>query len=395
MVERTEPDQILSRRGDVEPFHAMDVLREANRLSAKGEDIAYLCVGQPAASAPKKALEAVAEHLTSRPIGYTDASGREDLKHRLAAHYLDSYGIEVSSDRVFVTTGSSAGFNLAFLALFNPGDRVAITSPGYPAYRNILKALSIEVVEIETKAENRWALTPEELSRVHEEKPVAGVLIASPANPTGTMMSAEALKSLISYCDTSGIRFISDEIYHDLVYDQDTGLKQSTALSFSDQVIVINSFSKFYCMTGWRIGWMILPDQLVRPIERLAQSLYISPPELSQVAALHALDCRDELVLVRKGYLKNRNLLLSRLPELGFDDIMPIDGAFYAYANASRHTNDTMKFAYDLLAGAGVAVTPGYDFDQINGNRFIRISFAGDFDVIRDALGRMETWLNR
>ena len=384
----------LSTRGDVEPFHAMDLLAEAGRMKAAGSDVAFLCVGQPSAPAPKSALIAAQKLLDHGVISYTDAGGRRDLRERLAIHIFDTYGTTVDPNRIFITTGSSAGFNLAFLALFNPGDRVAIASPGYPAYRNILKALSLEIVEIETTIENRWAITPKQLELAHSEKPLAGVLIASPANPTGTMMTPEALEQLINTSQALNISFISDEIYHGLCYSAQTGIDQASASQFSDKAIVINSFSKYYCMTGWRVGWMVLPHNLVRPIERLAQSLYISAPELSQVAALHALDAKAELEIVKAGYVINRALLLEKLPKLGFDNILPIDGAFYAYADATRHTNDTMKFAKRMLAETGVAATPGLDFDMNRGPRYMRFSFAGDHAIIKNALKRIEKWLS-
>ena len=386
-------NHFLSNRSKVEPFHAMDVLATANNLQQQGHKIDYLCVGQPAAPAPLAARQAAADHLMNSAIGYTDAGGRSDLRERLSRHMKETYQVEVDAARIFITTGSSAGFNLAFLTLFDVGDRVAIAAPGYPAYRNILKALGLEVVEIETFEEDRWAVTPAQLQAAHAEAPLAGILIASPANPTGTMMTPDALKELISCCEDLGIRFISDEIYHGLTYEEETGVAASTALQFSDQVVVINSFSKYYCMTGWRIGWMILPADCIRTVECLAQSLYISAPELSQIAATHALDCKAELEEVRRSYRVNRQLLLERLPQLGFDKIMPIDGAFYAYADATRHTNDTMDFAHKMLAEAHVAVTPGLDFDQDRGHRYLRFSFAGDHATMESALQRMETWL--
>ncbi len=393
MAHSPSGDQLLSRRSQVEPFHAMDILAQANIRRNEGADIAYLCVGQPAASAPKSARDAVCELLRSGSIGYTDAGGRQDLRRAIATHNKTSYGVDIDPDRIFVTTGSSAGFNLAFLSLFNPGDRVAIASPGYPAYRNILKALSLEVVEIETSAEDRWAITLESLTKIHKEGHLNGILVASPANPTGTMMKPETLKALVNTSRELGIRFISDEIYHGLTYGTETGINETTALEFDDDVIVINSFSKYFCMTGWRIGWMVLPPNMVRPIERLAQSLYISPPEISQVAALHALGSLEELEKIKEGYEINRRLLLNRLPELGFDNIAPIDGAFYAYAEATRHTNDTMEFAKRMLAEADVAATPGLDFDQERGHRFMRFSFAGDHATMVTALDRIEDWL--
>ncbi|MEE9314100.1 MAG: aminotransferase class I/II-fold pyridoxal phosphate-dependent enzyme [Rhizobiaceae bacterium] len=383
----------LSNRGNVEPFHAMDIFAEASRLQERGRKIDFLSVGQPAAPAPKAALEGARKLLDHGVVSYTDAGGRMDLRSRLSTHIADRYGVDVEPQRIFITTGSSAGFNLSFLSLFNPGDRVAIAAPGYPAYRNILKALSLEIVEIETDEETRWAITPAQLLAAHNDKPLAGILVASPANPTGTMMTPDALQSLIQCCDEMDIRFISDEIYHGLTYAYETGIKESTATEFSDKSIVINSFSKYFCMTGWRIGWMVLPIDMVRPVERLAQSLYISAPELSQVAAMHALDCGEELEVIKSGYVKNRKLLLERLPQLGFEKIMPIDGAFYAYADATRHTNDTMEFAKRMLVEAGVAATPGLDFDQDRGHRYMRFSFAGDYATMVSALDRMESWL--
>lgn len=393
MTKSQKANHFLSKRSQVEPFHAMDVLATANRLQQEGHNIDYLCVGQPAAPAPAAARQAAADHLMNGSIGYTDAGGRNDLRQRLSRHMLDDYGVAVDASRIFITTGSSAGFNLAFLSLFDVGDRVAIAAPGYPAYRNILKALGLQVVEIETFEEDRWAVTPEQVKAVHDDAPLSGILIASPANPTGTMMTPDALKQLIDCCQDLGIRFISDEIYHGLTYEEETGVAEATALQFSDQVVVINSFSKYYCMTGWRVGWMILPADMVRSVECLAQSLYISAPELSQIAAMHALDCKQELELVRQLYMANRRLLLDRLPQLGFDKIMPIDGAFYAYADATRHTNDTMEFAKKMLADAHVAVTPGLDFDQDRGHRYLRFSFAGDHQTMKSALQRMQAWL--
>ena len=386
-------DQFLSSRGQVEPFHAMDVLAEANALQSSGEAIDFLCVGQPADRPPQAALDAAADFLKQGVVSYTDAGGHRDLRNRLSGHYHDRYGVSVAADRFFITTGSSAGFSLAFLSLFDVGDRFAIATPGYPAYRNILKALSLDIVEIETDAGTRWAITPDQVRAVHAKKPLKGILVASPANPSGTMMTPDALAELLECCRELGIEFISDEIYHGLTYPDETGIREATALEFSDDAIIINSFSKYFCMTGWRVGWMVLPEKLVRPVERIAQSLYISPPELSQVAALQALDGRDEMEVVRSGYAKNRALLLDRLPQLGFETILPIDGAFYAYADVSHRTNDSMEFAYRMLREAKVAATPGLDFDLARGHRFMRFSFAGNHATMVSALDRLETWL--
>lgn len=378
-----------SKRSEVSPFIAMDVLAEAARLEEEGRSIIHMEVGQPSAPAPKPALEAARGALSHGKLGYTEALGIKPLRDALSAHYRKTYGVDVPSGRIMATTGSSAGFNLAFLSAFDPGDRVVLTAPGYPAYRNILKALGLVPVEVEVGEETRWSLTPEHLENVQKEGAIRGVLVASPANPTGTMMTAEALKDLIDYCEAEGIWFISDEIYHGLDYAGE----QKTALETSQNAIIINSFSKYYCMTGWRIGWMVLPEQLVRPTERIAQSLYISPPELSQLAAAAALDAVQELEAVKSGYAANRELLLKRLPEIGFDKLLPVDGAFYVYADISRFQEDSLGFCKRMLHEAGVAATPGVDFDPVHGRNYLRFSFAGAHDDMKTALDRLSVWL--
>jgi aspartate/methionine/tyrosine aminotransferase len=380
-----------SRRSAVAPFVAMDVMRAAIEAEASGQRIIHMEVGQPGAPAPRPVLAAAAEAIGDGRLGYTEALGVKALRSRIARHYRDAYGVEVEPNRVAVTTGSSAGFNLAFLAAFDAGDRVGVAAPGYPAYRNILSALGQEVVEIPTTNETRHAITPQMLERVHAEKPLAGLLVASPANPSGTMMTPEALGALIEAAEGLGIRFVSDEIYHGLVYEGSA----ETALRFSDHAIVVNSFSKYYCMTGWRIGWLVLPEDLVRPVERLAQSLYISPPDLSQRAALAAFDAREELEAVKAGYAANRALLLDRLPAIGFEDHFPVDGAFYVYASVRRFANDSGAFAARMLAEAGVAATPGVDFDRERGHGFIRFSFAGTRADMIEAAERLHAWLRR
>ncbi|MCK7611190.1 pyridoxal phosphate-dependent aminotransferase [Roseibium sediminicola] len=379
-----------SRRSDVAPFIAMDVLAEAARLEAEGRKIVHMEVGQPSAPAPQAALEAARQALEHGRLGYTEALGIAPLRRALSAHYRSTYGVDVPSGRIMATTGSSAGFNLAFLAAFDPGDRVVLTAPGYPAYRNILKALGLVPVEIEVGAETRWSLTPEHLDKAQADGPVRGVLVASPANPTGTMMTPDALDDLVRYCEDAGIWFISDEIYHGLDYSSG----QKTALETSQNVIVINSFSKYYCMTGWRIGWMVLPEQLVRPTERIAQSLYISPPELSQIAATAALGAVQELEAVKAVYAANRDLLVSGLPKVGLDKLLPVDGAFYIYADISRFSSDSLAFARQMLQQAGVAATPGVDFDPVHGHDFLRFSFAGAHDDMKEALERLSGFLS-
>ncbi|WP_319529160.1 aminotransferase class I/II-fold pyridoxal phosphate-dependent enzyme [uncultured Cohaesibacter sp.] len=379
----------ISKRGAIQPFLAMDVLAKANVMAADGADIVHMEVGQPGAPAPRPVLEAAQKALQDGRIGYTDAMGILPLRTRIAEHYHERYGVSVSPERVAVTTGSSAGFNLAFLALFEAGDRIILPSPGYPAYRNILAALGLEVVEVETRAEDRWCLTAEAIREAHREAPVKGVLIASPANPSGTIMEADALRSVIETCEELGIWFISDEIYHGLEYS----FKAETALSISPNVVIINSFSKYYCMTGWRIGWMILPDKAKRSVECLGQSLYISAPMLSQVAAIAAFDASEELEAIKAGYARNRALLMSALPKIGMGDFMPMDGAFYAYCDVSKLTNESMEFANRCLQEAKVAITPGADFDTARGHHFVRLSFAGTEGDVAEAIKRLGRWI--
>lgn len=378
-----------SSRSNVSPFIAMDVFAEAARLEAAGRNIVHMEVGQPSAPAPRTAVEAAKAALNHGRLGYTEALGILPLRQALSGHYKRQYGVELSEERIMVTTGSSAGFNLAFLSAFDPGDRIVLTAPGYPAYRNILKALGLVPVEVEVGAETRWCLTPELLDKVRESGPVSGVLVASPANPTGTMMDTDALTKLVQYCDDENIWFISDEIYHGLDYEPG----QKSALEISDNAIIINSFSKYYCMTGWRIGWMVLPAQLIRPTERVAQNLYISAPAISQIAATAALDAVQELEEVKAGYIANRNLLLKGLPEVGLDKILPVDGAFYIYADVSRFSDDSLVFAKKMLHEAGVAATPGVDFDPVHGHEYLRFSFAGAHDQMKEALVRLSGFL--
>ncbi|AWM24557.1 1-aminocyclopropane-1-carboxylate deaminase [Sinorhizobium fredii USDA 205] len=381
----------MSKRSAVEPFHAMDVLAEATRRRDAGHPVISMAVGQPAHPAPKAAREAARRALEHGRLGYTDALGTLSLKRAIAAHYQSRHGITLDPQRIAVTTGSSAGFNLAFLALFDPGDCVAIARPGYPAYRNIMAALGLSVVEIEANAETGFTLTPESLERAAAQagKPLKGVLLASPANPTGTVTDKARLKALADYCRAQSIAFISDEIYHGLTFAGE----ETSALEIADDAIVINSFSKYYCMTGWRIGWMVLPEDQIRVFERIAQSLYISPPELSQIAAEAALGAHQELDGYKRAYAANRDLLLKRLPEIGFSIASPMDGAFYAYVDASRFTNDSIAFARRMLAEINVAATPGFDFDPLEGHRTIRFSYAGSGAEMAEAMDRIAHWL--
>jgi aspartate/methionine/tyrosine aminotransferase len=379
-----------SARSNVPPFMVMDVMAAAARIEAAGGRVIHMEVGQPAASAPSTAIAAARTALSGR-IAYTEALGMPSLRARIARHYRETYGLSVDPARVVVTTGSSAGFILAFLALFEPGDRVAIATPGYPPYRHILTALDCEPVLIETTAETRWEITSEQLIAAHREKGLQGVLVASPANPTGTMIKADVLAELIAAAEAEGIRFISDEIYHGLDY----AFPPTTAAHLSEKAVVINSFSKYFCMTGWRIGWMVLPEPLVRPIERLQQNLAISVPTLAQIAAEAAFDGRDEMESIKHGYEENRRILIESLPKAGLEEFLPVDGAFYLYADVSRFSDDSLTFAKRMLEEAGVAATPGVDFDPVRGQHFVRFCYAGSADEMHEAVERIGSWLHR
>jgi aspartate/methionine/tyrosine aminotransferase len=380
-----------SRRSDVPPFMVMDVMAAAARIEAAGGRVVHMEVGQPAAAAPRTAREAARKALDSGPFGYTETLGIASLRARIARHYQETHGVSIPVERVIVTTGSSAGFILAFLSMFEAGDRVAVATPGYPPYRHILRALGCEPVPIETTAEARFALTGKMLEAAHAKAPLAGVLVASPANPTGTMMTGDALAELIGAAEDLGIRVISDEIYHGLDY----AFPALTAARISDRAVIINSFSKYYCMTGWRIGWMIAPEPLVRPIERLQGNLAISVPTLSQIAAQAAFDGRAELEAIKHGYEENRRILVGGLPKAGLDRFLPVDGAFYLYADVSRFTNDSFDFAKRMLDEAGVAATPGVDFDPKDGAHHLRFCYAGSAADMHEAVERIGGWLRR
>jgi aspartate/methionine/tyrosine aminotransferase len=367
----------------------MDVMAAAARIEAAGGHVIHMEVGQPAASAPKAAILAAHAALDRAGIDYTSALGIPSLRKRISRHYRESYGFGVDSERIVVTTGSSGAFILGFLAMFEPGDRVAVTVPGYPPYRHILTALGCEPVMIETSGETRHALTGEALLAAHRKTPLKGVLVGSPANPTGTMISREALTGLIVAAESAGIRFISDEIYHGLDY----AFPAVTAAELSPDALVINSFSKYFCMTGWRIGWMVAPEPLVRPIERLQQNLAISVPTLSQIAAEAAFDGRAEMEEVKRAYQENRRILIEGLPRAGLTKFLPADGAFYLYADVSDFTSDSFKFAGEMLEKASVAATPGVDFDPLHGHRFIRFSYARSAEEMREAVARIARWL--
>src|ERR1700761_3130316 len=378
-----------SGRSDVPPFMVMDVMAAADRIEAAGGHVLHMEAGQPAAPAPRTAIAAARAALEQGRIDYTSALGIGSLRAPIARHYREVYGYALDPERGVVPTGSSGAFILAFLAMFEPGDRVAVTVPGYPPYRHILTALGCEPVLIETTSETRHALTGEALLAAHSKTPLKGVLVARPANPTGTMMSKEALAGVIGAAHDAGIRFISDEIYHGLDY----AFPAVTAASLSPDALVINSFSKYFCMTGWRIGWMVVPAAVVRPIERLQQNLSISVPTLSQIAAEAAFEGTEEMEAIKRGYVENRRILIEGLPKAGLTKFLPADGAFYLYADVSQFTADSFKFAGEMLERAHVAATPGIDFDPVHGRQFIRFSYARSADEMREAVARIARWL--
>lgn len=376
----------VAERGAIAPFIVMDVMREAAERQARGGDVIHLEVGQPSGQAPSKVLETARHALDHHALGYTVALGNEDLRLAIAQYYRDAHNVTVDPERVAITTGSSAGFLLAFLAAFAPGDRVAVAAPGYPAYRNILKALGIECVPVRVGPASRWQITAEVLSQV--EGALDGVVIASPSNPTGSMLSAAELTDLADWCEANQVRLISDEIYHGITF----GEAAATAAGRNGHHVVVNSFSKYFAMTGWRLGWMVLPPDLVRAVECLQQNLFISPPTLSQIAAVAVFDCMDELAARVATYRANRDLLLTELPKAGFGRLAPSDGAFYLYADIGDLTNDAPEFCRRMLAETGVAATPGTDFDPFEGHRTMRFSFAGSTADMAEAARRLRAW---
>ena len=377
----------VADRGKVDPFIVMDVLRAANARAQEGRDVLHLEVGQPGHGAPRTAREAAKRAIEEEQLGYTDALGLPALRRRIAQSYKTLHGVEVDPDRVMVTNGSSAGFVVAFLTAFDAGDRVALAAPGYPAYRNILSALGLEPVWLETDLESRFQPTPALLDQVDGE--LDGLILASPSNPTGTMVDEAGMRDLVEACRRRGIRLISDEIYHRIEF-QGRGV---SALEATDDAIVVNSFSKYYAMTGWRVGWLVLPPDMVRAAECVGQNLFISAPAPSQYAALGAMDAGDELEAVVQSYRRNRDVLLRELPKAGIERFAPADGAFYIYADVGHLTQDSQAFCKRMLHETGVAATPGVDFDPFRGQRFMRFSFAGREDEVAEAAQRLRRWL--
>jgi len=374
-----------STRSRVDPFIVMDVMEAARRAEAAGRDIIHMEVGQPSTGAPKGAVEAVKAALDRDAMGYTVALGLPALRARIARLYGEWYDLDLNPERVVITPGSSGGFILGFTALFDSGDRVGIGAPGYPSYRQILSALGMVPVDLPAAPENRYQPVATDFAGMD----LAGLMVASPANPTGTMLDRDALGALIGAAQGQGAAFISDEIYHGLEYDK----KAVTALEISDEVYVINSFSKYFSMTGWRVGWMVVPEDHVRVLERIAQNMFICAPHASQVAALAAMDCDAELRGNLEVYRKNRALMLEGLPKAGFDKIAPPDGAFYVYADVSELTADSRALAAEILDKAGVAVTPGLDFDPLRGATTLRFSYARATADIEEGLARLARFM--
>ncbi|MFR9730450.1 pyridoxal phosphate-dependent aminotransferase [Saccharopolyspora sp. MS10] len=379
----------VALRANVPPFQVMEVLSAAKARQAVRGDVVSLAVGQPSTPAPAAVREAAAEAVRRDALGYTEQLGLPQLREAVAGHCDRAYGLAVGPEDVVATTGASGAFLLAFLAAFDHGDRVALARPGYPAYRNILSALGCEVVELPCDASTRFQPTVEMLEELDE--PVRGLIVASPANPTGTVLTGEELGELAGWCERRGVQLISDEIYHGIGY----GEPLRSAWEFSREAIVVNSFSKFWCMTGWRLGWMLVPPRLRRAVDSLTGNFTLCPPALSQHAAVAAFgpEAYAEVEAHVRRYETNRDLLLTGLAELGVRRVAPAEGAFYAYADLGELTDDSAAWCRRLLEDTGVAVVPGLDFDPERGGRFVRMSFAGATEEIAEAIARLATWL--
>ncbi|GMG84445.1 aminotransferase class I/II-fold pyridoxal phosphate-dependent enzyme [Paralimibaculum aggregatum] len=378
-----------SKRSDIPPFYALDVFKEALAAEAAGRDVIHMEVGEPAFGAPASARRRIAEALAGdSTLGYTSGLGLPALREAIAGLYQRRHGLVIDPGRIIVTTGSSAGFQLAFLSLFDAGQRVAIADPSYPAYRNILSVLGLRLVRIEAELESRYQPTPALLA---EAGPLEGLLIASPANPAGTVLDRAALGALVEHCAGAGVTIIADEIYHGLTY----GPAAPSVLEFTDEAVVINSFSKYFTMTGWRIGWMVVPERMVRPMERLAQNLYISANHASQIGGIGALEPEGEAEAAShmQEYATNRQALMAALPALGFSDIAPCDGGFYVYAGLGGLSADSRVFCAGLLRHEGVATTPGLDFDPVRGTGTLRLSFAQSPERIAEGIRRIRAYV--
>ena len=375
-----------SRRSGVDPFIVMDVMEQARAAEEAGRHIIHMEVGQPGSGAPLAARERLSAEMAKGPLGYTVALGRPDLRAGIAALYGEWYDVDLDPGRIVLTAGASGAFLLAFTALFDAGEKVGLGEPGYPSYRQILKALSLEPVGFQTTEANRFQPVPSDLA-----DDMAGLIVASPANPSGTMLDKSALGALVTACAERNMAMISDEIYHGLQYEG----RAVSALELSDDLYVVNSFSKYFSMTGWRLGWLVVPEDHVRIVERLAQNMFICPPHAAQVAALGALspEGRAELDAHRDVYTANRRLMLEGLAKAGFDKVAPADGAFYVYADVSAHTEDSLAFSAEILREAGVAVTPGLDFDPVRGATTLRFSYARSTADIAEGLARLQAFM--
>ncbi len=383
----------VAARAHVPPFAVMEIIAAANARRAVGQDVLNLAAGEPSAGASAVVRRLAIDVLDSGGgLGYTEALGMPALRAAIAAHYANWYDLPLEPSSVAVTTGSSGGFTLAFLAAFDVGDRVALARPGYPAYRNILTALGCHVVDLPCGPETRYQPTVEMLAAAHAHEPLDGLVLASPANPTGTMVDPDQLADIARWCAAHGVRLVSDEIYHGITY---TAAEVPTAARFCDSgAIVVNSFSKFWAMTGWRLGWLVLPEDLVAPVGALAGNFSLCPPTLAQHAGIAALS-PEGMAAARQnvtGYAATRELLLARLPELGWTHVAPADGAFYLYADVSASGIDSVTWCARLLDEAGVALTPGTDFDPVDGHRCVRLSFASPVELVSEALDRIITW---
>lgn len=372
----------VSNRSNVDPFLVMEIMTEATKRESAGQHMIHMEVGQPGTSAPALARKNVMEHL-SEPMGYTPAMGRDDLREAIALKYNRENGLDIDPARIILTTGSSAAFQLAFITLFDAGERVGIAEPGYPSYRNILKALSLEPVGIVAELENGFQPIPTDIDACHMD----GVLIASPANPTGTVLCESKLRALIENAESENIPFISDEIYHGLTYEKHA----ISALEITDNALTINSFSKYYSMTGWRLGWMVVPVNLINVIEPLAQNMFICPPHISQVAALGALNANDECEANLAVYARNRAHLAKALPEIGLSKFSPADGGFYYYIDVSSICTDSRDLVGDWL-NYGLSATPGWDFDPKRGGQYVRLSYARSESDIIEGIARLKKW---
>ncbi len=393
-----------SSRSRVPPFAVMEVLAAANARRAAGQSVLNLCAGEPSSGAPAVVRRRAQALLEAGDLGYTEAVGTPALRAAIAGHYRRWYGVDVDPRNVAVSTGSSGGFLLAFLAAFDPGDRVALARPGYPAYRNILAGLGCEVVEIGCGPETRYQPTVEQLEAL--DSPLDGLVVAGPANPTGTLIDPRALDSLVAWCAERGVRLVSDEIYHGMTYPEgaaggtaigDGAGAPSAVADLGTGVVVVNSFSKYWAMTGWRLGWLVLPDDLLAPVEALAGNLALCPPALAQHAALAAFT-PEGYAAARANveqYARSRRLVLDRLPDLGWARAAPADGAFYVYADISPSGLDSGTWCARLLDEAGVALTPGTDFDAVEGRNWVRLSFAAAADDVAEAVDRMVAWQQR